>query len=69
MAMKDRLRRIFGERPWRWLWTKHELEHPYRMLPADDGGQTYRMECKVCKAEGSVMGKFIHEKKCPAREK
>jgi hypothetical protein len=34
--------------------TQFELENPYRMLPTDDGGESYRMECKVCKAEGSV---------------
>jgi hypothetical protein len=49
--------------------TQFELENPYRMLPTDDGGESYRMECKVCKAEGSVMGKFFHERGCPAQER
>jgi hypothetical protein len=47
-------------------WTQFELENPYRMLPTDDGGESYRMECKVCLEEGSIMGKFIHKKDCPA---
>ena len=43
-----------------------KLENPYRMLPADDGGESYRMECTVCLEEGSIMGKFIHDPQCPA---
>ncbi|MGD0975426.1 MAG: hypothetical protein ABR866_15155 [Candidatus Korobacteraceae bacterium] len=44
------------------------LENPYTMLPTDDGGQSYRMECDFCKKEGSVMSKFIHAPGCPAGE-
>ena len=49
--------------------TKFEIENPYRMLPTDDGGESYRMECIICKAEGSIMGKFMHLEGCPAQEK
>ena len=45
---------------------RFHLENPYRMLPTDDGGESYRMECKVCKEEGSIRGKFIHAVDCPA---
>jgi len=49
--------------------TKFEIDNPYRMLPADDGGQSYRMECVICKAEGNILSKFFHEEGCPAQEK
>jgi hypothetical protein len=43
------------------------LVQPYRMLPTDDGGESYRMECIFCKEEGSIMSKFTHAENCPAR--
>jgi hypothetical protein len=49
--------------------TKFEVDNPYRMLPTDDGGESYRMECIICKEEGSIMGKFYHKPGCPAQEK
>jgi hypothetical protein len=45
-----------------------QLENPFRMLSTDDGGQSYRMECIFCKAEGSVMSKFEHGENCPAKK-
>jgi hypothetical protein len=45
-----------------------DLENPYRMLPTDDGGESYRMECAFCLEEGSIMSKFIHTPDCPAGE-
>jgi len=49
--------------------TKFEVDNPYRMLPTDDGGESYRMECIICKEEGGIMGKFYHKPGCPAQEK
>ncbi len=43
-----------------------DLENPYRMLPSDDGGESYRMECTFCLEEGNIMSKFIHTPDCPA---
>jgi len=43
-----------------------DLENPYRMLPTDDGGESYRMECAFCLEEGNIMSKFIHAPDCPA---
>ena len=43
-----------------------QLKNPYRMLPSDDGGETYRMECILCRQEGNVMGAFQHALNCPA---
>ena len=45
---------------------RFKLENPYRMLSADDGGESYRMECIFCKAEGNIMSKFQHAPKCSA---
>jgi hypothetical protein len=45
---------------------RFKLENPYRMLPADDGGESYRMECIFCKEEGNIMSKFQHAANCPA---
>jgi hypothetical protein len=55
-----------------WLKSRRErrfqLENPYRMLPADDGGQSYQMECKFCKEWGNIMQRdpFVHTADCPA---
>jgi hypothetical protein len=43
-----------------------KLENPYRMLPTDDGGESYRMECVFCKEEGNIMSKFEHAINCRA---
>jgi hypothetical protein len=43
-----------------------ELENPFRMLPTDDGGESYRMECVFCKEEGNIMSRFTHAADCPA---
>jgi hypothetical protein len=43
-----------------------KLTNPYRMLPADDGGASYRVECLFCLKEGSVMSQFLHAADCPA---
>jgi len=43
------------------------LTQPYRMLPTDDGGESYRMECIFCKEEGNIMSKFTHAETCPAK--
>jgi hypothetical protein len=45
---------------------QYQLKNPYRMLPADDGGASYRMECMFCLIEGSVMSPFQHDAGCPA---
>jgi hypothetical protein len=38
----------------------------YKMVPADDGGQTYEMKCKICGELGNVLAsKFEHAKRCP----
>jgi hypothetical protein len=42
------------------------LENPYRMLPTDDGGESYRMECVFCKEESNIMSTFQHAANCPA---
>src|SRR6266849_8619295 len=40
----------------------------YRMLPTDDGGQSYQMECLLCKAQGNILAsRFLHEDNCPLR--
>jgi hypothetical protein len=43
------------------------------MLPTDDGGQSYQMECVFCKEWGNIMSRnpFAHTADCPAgiREK
>jgi hypothetical protein len=30
-----------------------DLRNPYRMLPTDDGGESYQMECVFCKKWGT----------------
>lgn len=47
---------------------RFKLENPYRVLPADDGGESYRMECIFCKEEGNIMSKFQHALNCSAGE-
>lgn len=39
----------------------------YKMLPADYGGESYYMECKLCKEQGNIMSQepLIHRKDCP----
>ena len=38
------------------------------MLPTDDGGESYQMECEFCKEWGNVMqsAPFRHAADCPA---
>jgi hypothetical protein len=67
-------------RAWSARWTKeaprisgdHDPvtgERYYRMLPTDDGGESYQMECKLCKAQGNILArKFIHEDNCPLKD-
>ena len=38
----------------------------YVMVSADDGGQTYEMQCRICNALGNVLAStFIHAMDCP----
>lgn len=38
----------------------------YVMVPADDGGQTYEMKCKICGEFGNILAsKFSHALGCP----
>ena len=38
----------------------------YVMVPADDGGQTYEMKCKICGEFGNILAShFIHAQDCP----
>ena len=38
----------------------------YVMVPADDGGQTYEMRCKICQELGNILAsKFVHAPGCP----
>ena len=38
----------------------------YVMVPADDGGQTYEMRCKICGESGNILAsRFIHAQGCP----
>ena len=38
----------------------------YVMVPADDGGQTYEMKCKICGEFGSILAsKLVHAQDCP----
>ncbi len=38
----------------------------YVMVPADDGGQSYEMKCKICGEFGNILaGKFVHDEGCP----
>ena len=43
---------------------RHDLL--YEMVPADDGGQTYEMRCKICGASGNILAStFSHAAGCP----
>jgi hypothetical protein len=38
----------------------------YVMVPADDGGQTFEMKCKICGEFGNILAsRFIHADHCP----
>jgi hypothetical protein len=38
----------------------------YEMVPADDGGETYEMKCKICGEFGNVLAhRFSHAQGCP----
>jgi hypothetical protein len=38
----------------------------YVMVPADDGGQTYEMKCKICGEFGNILAsRFVHAPDCP----
>ena len=38
----------------------------YVMVPADDGGQTYEMKCKICGEFGNILAsRFVHADMCP----
>jgi hypothetical protein len=38
----------------------------YVMVPAEDGGQTYEMKCKICGELGNILAsKFSHAQGCP----
>ena len=38
----------------------------YRMMPVDDGGESYEMQCKICGELGNVLAKeFVHGENCP----
>ena len=38
----------------------------YVMVPADDGGQSYEMKCKICGEFGNILAsKFNHAQGCP----
>ena len=64
-----------------WSWRRRTVASPvsgdhdpitgepyYRMLPTDDGGESYEMECLLCKAQGNILAsRFIHEENCPLR--
>jgi len=45
-----------------------DLQNPYRMLPTDDGGESYHMECVFCKEWGNILqsAPFRHTDDCPA---
>lgn len=46
--------------------TEERYDLLYEMVPADDGGQTYEMKCKICGELGNIMaGKFKHAQGCP----
>jgi len=47
---------------------RFNLENPYRMLPTDGGGESYRMECMFCQKEGNIMSKFKHAENWPAKK-
>jgi len=66
LSFKDTVIRRLAEFPRARKQRRFKLENPYRMLPADDGGESYRMECIFCKEEGNIMSKFQHAPKCSA---
>jgi hypothetical protein len=38
----------------------------YRMMPTDDGGESYEMQCTICGALGNILAKeFVHGDNCP----
>ena len=38
----------------------------YVMVPADDGGQSCEMKCKICGEFGNILAsKFVHNEGCP----
>ena len=38
----------------------------YVMVPADDGGQTYEMRCKICGEFDNILAsRFVHAGLCP----
>ena len=38
----------------------------YVMVPADDGGQSYEMKCKICGEFGNILAsEFVHAPDCP----
>jgi hypothetical protein len=38
----------------------------YVMVPADDGGETYEMKCKICGEFGNILAAgFTHVPECP----
>ncbi|MEQ1754731.1 MAG: hypothetical protein ABL973_11430 [Micropepsaceae bacterium] len=38
----------------------------YVMVPADDGGQTFEMKCKICGEFGNILARtFVHDPACP----
>ena len=38
----------------------------YVMVPADDGGETYEMKCKICGEFGNILAiRFVHADGCP----
>ena len=56
-AIVEMVRRAVRERRWDLL---------YVMVPADDGGQSYEMKCKVCGEFGNILAsKFVHDDACP----
>ena len=66
LSFKDTVIRRFAEFLRARKQRRFKLENPYRMLPADDGGESYRMECIFCKEEGNIMSNFQHAPECRA---
>jgi hypothetical protein len=53
----EMVRKAVEERRWNLL---------YVMIPADDGGQSYEMKCKICGEFGNILAiKFVHASGCP----
>lgn len=42
----------------------------YKMLPTDDGGESYHMECTLCKEIGNMLSQeeFPHADNCPLKD-